>query len=92
MPGHGDPVLHAQNNIWFGHVRASHATTKLYALQQHIFVWKRLKTQPAQQTQADFQAWKTALPEIQPEVLLYALKNNRLFPKGKKKVKTTAKH
>lgn len=82
-------MLHAHNSTWVDHVIA---TTELYALQQHIFAGKWLKTQPAQQTQADFQAWKTALPEIQPKMLLYALKNNRLFLKGKKKVKTTARH
>lgn len=85
MPGHGGPILHAQNNtLGFGHVLANHATTKLNALQQHIFAWKQLNTQPAQQA-----GW---LPSIENCIARNPAKNAVLatqkqppLPKGKKK-------
>lgn len=86
MPGDGDNTAHSkQHSLGLGYILAHHATTKLYALQQHVFVCWSSHTLSQHSTGWLPSVEKTALPEIQPKNAVSSTQKQQPLPKGGKK-------
>lgn len=86
MLGDGYNTAHSkQHSLGLGYILAHRATTKLYALQQHVFVCWSSHTLSQHSTGWLPSVEKTALPEIQPKNAVSSTQKQQPLPKGGKK-------